>query len=621
MLTSRFARFCPTLSSGIVRRSISNMSKIVEGNACIQFPDGVFYNKVQQFNRDITVAVLQHFQLFHKREWVKRVEKKRRQAADSSALPAYEGLRILEALAATGIRAIRFALEVPNISEVIANDLDPKAVELIHTNVLLNSVSGHVTVNCGDAIALMHNHKEFSCRFNVIDIDPYGTASPYLDAAIQCLHDGGLLCVTSTDMAVLCGSTPGTSMGKYGGIAVKNGAVQETGIRMLLHAIQSAASRHSRVIEPLLSLSIDFYARVFVRIWTSAGSVKAIAAKHAICFTCTGCAAYHIQPLGRTVSNSRRFAPAHGPPVGPHCAECGSEFNVWGPFWCGPLHSRSFLRSLLTSLGMPPRAALQLDACESPVENDALRPDPTLNTYEYDADLFESLPEGLSVKPDLTQPVLKEKVSDRFGTFRRIVGMCTMAYEELPDVALYYKADHLSAVLGTQVPSLLDLHSSFLNAGYRVSCSHAEANTFKTDAPVSFVWDVFLTYHQKVRLPATDSSQTSSPCSLVGSDFNSGDDDENSSTKPNTKSKRRARKRFRYSSPELDSFRSKRNRARAALLARPIRSQVDFTLHPEANPPSRVDGLIRFQQKPEKFWGPKARPKMLKTIDTSEVRA
>ncbi|KAA3672348.1 tRNA (guanine26-N2/guanine27-N2)-dimethyltransferase [Paragonimus westermani] len=467
MVTSRFARFYSTLSSGIVRRSISNMSKIVEGNACIQFPDGVFYNKVQQFNRDITVAVLQHFQLFHQREWVKRIEKRHLQTADSSATPAsYEGLRILEALAATGIRAIRFALEVPNISEVIANDLDPKAVELIHANVILNSVSDHVSVTCGDAIALMHNHKEFSCRFNVIDIDPYGTASPYLDAAIQCLHDGGLLCVTSTDMAVLCGSTPGTSMGKYGGIAVKNGAIQETGIRMLLHAIQSAASRHSRVIEPLLSLSIDFYARVFVRIWTSAGSVKAIAAKHAICFTCTGCAAYHIQPLGRTVSNSRRFAPAHGPPVGPHCAECGSEFNVWGPFWCGPLHSRSFLRSLLTNLGMPPRAALQLGACESPVENDALRPasflsqtleDPTLNTYEYDADLFESLPEGLSVKPQLTQPVLKEKVSDRFGTFRRIVGMCTMAYEELPDVALYYKADHLSAVLGTEVPSLLDL--------------------------------------------------------------------------------------------------------------------------------------------------------------------
>ncbi|KAF7256544.1 hypothetical protein EG68_07220, partial [Paragonimus skrjabini miyazakii] len=291
MVTSRFARLCTTLSVSIIRKSISNMSKIVEGNACIQFPDRVFYNKVQQFNRDITVAVLQHFQLFHKHEWVKRTEEKRRQAADPSVFQtSYEGLRILEALAATGIRAIRFALEVPNISEVIANDLDPKAVELIQTNVLLNSVSGHVTVTCGDAIDLMHKHKEFSLRFNVIDIDPYGTASPYLDAAIQCLHNGGLLCVTSTDMAVLCGSTPGTSMGKYGGIAVKNGAVQETGIRMLLHAIQSAASRHSRVIEPLLSLSIDFYARVFVRVWTSAGSVKAVAAKHAICFTCTGCA-------------------------------------------------------------------------------------------------------------------------------------------------------------------------------------------------------------------------------------------------------------------------------------------------------------------------------------------
>lgn len=62
----------------------------------------------------------------------------------------------------------------------------------------------------------------------MVDIDPYGTASPFLDSAVQCLHDGGLLCVTSTDMAVLCGSTPGTSMGKYGGLAIKNASPHET---------------------------------------------------------------------------------------------------------------------------------------------------------------------------------------------------------------------------------------------------------------------------------------------------------------------------------------------------------------------------------------------------------
>ena len=38
---------------------------------------------------------------------------------------------------------------------------------------------------------------------DVIDLDPYGTAAPFIDAAVQCVNDGGLLCVTCTDMSVL----------------------------------------------------------------------------------------------------------------------------------------------------------------------------------------------------------------------------------------------------------------------------------------------------------------------------------------------------------------------------------------------------------------------------------
>lgn len=53
--------------------------------------------------------------------------------------------------------------------------------------------------------------------------------------------------------------------------------------------MQLAASQHGKVIEPLLSLSVDFYIRVFVRVWSSPISVKAIAAKHGICYICRGC--------------------------------------------------------------------------------------------------------------------------------------------------------------------------------------------------------------------------------------------------------------------------------------------------------------------------------------------
>ena len=40
----------------------------------------------------------------------------------------------------------------------------------------------------------------------VVDLDPYGSPAMFLDAAVQCVTDGGLLCVTATDLAVLCGN-------------------------------------------------------------------------------------------------------------------------------------------------------------------------------------------------------------------------------------------------------------------------------------------------------------------------------------------------------------------------------------------------------------------------------
>jgi tRNA (guanine26-N2/guanine27-N2)-dimethyltransferase len=37
----------------------------------------------------------------------------------------------------------------------------------------------------------MYNHREPSKRVDVVDIDPYGTAAPFIDAAVQCIRDDG----------------------------------------------------------------------------------------------------------------------------------------------------------------------------------------------------------------------------------------------------------------------------------------------------------------------------------------------------------------------------------------------------------------------------------------------
>ena len=37
----------------------------------------------------------------------------------------------------------------------------------------------------------MYNHREEKRRVDVVDLDPYGTAAPFIDAAVQCVKDGG----------------------------------------------------------------------------------------------------------------------------------------------------------------------------------------------------------------------------------------------------------------------------------------------------------------------------------------------------------------------------------------------------------------------------------------------
>lgn len=51
--------------------------------------------------------------------------------------------------------------------------------------------------------------------YDVVDLDPYGGANPFLDAAVQSVGDGGMLCVTCTDMAVLAGNHPEACFAKY----------------------------------------------------------------------------------------------------------------------------------------------------------------------------------------------------------------------------------------------------------------------------------------------------------------------------------------------------------------------------------------------------------------------
>ena len=250
---------------------------------------------------------------------------------------------ILDALSASGLRALRYAQELPFVTSVTANDLSPKAVQAIKLNIKHNQLADKVNASTGNANAHMYQSIASEGSFNpgrqytVIDLDPYGTAVPFLDAAVQAIADGGLLCVTCTDTAVF--NSVGyleKAFALYGGLPSKGPHVHEGGLRLILHAITTAAARYGRSVEPLLSLSIDYYARVFVRIRRSPNEVKLLAGKTMIVYGCdAGCGAWRTQFIARNSKQQAKnnatfykFTAAQGPTSSPHCEHCGSKTHV-----------------------------------------------------------------------------------------------------------------------------------------------------------------------------------------------------------------------------------------------------------------------------------------------------
>ncbi|XP_318825.5 tRNA (guanine(26)-N(2))-dimethyltransferase [Anopheles gambiae] len=447
------SRTLTTMAEGDAKTG--SLKTIREGSAEILVAEHVFYNPVQEFNRDLSICVLTTFSRIYQRE--KSAERQRKNASDDATngvdtkleagVKHENGLRILEALSATGLRSIRYAKEIPGVKEIIANDLSKSAVESIEQNVKHNQIEHLITPSYNDAMTLMYMSTKPEQRFTAIDLDPYGHPTRFLDGAVQSIEDGGLLLITATDMAVLAGNTPEACYVKYGSVPLKTKACHEMALRILLRCIETTATRYGRYMKPLLSISADFYIRVFVRIYTGQYACKKSSSKQSMVFQCTGCEALTLQPLGILKPNPTEANPQQikfgiptGPFVGSRCEHCNHQHHMGGPIWSAPLHDEQFLAELLQTV--------------------------------------------------------EQEDSKRLTTIRRIYGTLTVIREELHDVPLYYTLDRMCGILKLESIGMLKLRSALLHAGFRVSYSHACRTSIKTDAPIGVLWDILRCWHR-----------------------------------------------------------------------------------------------------------------------------
>jgi tRNA (guanine26-N2/guanine27-N2)-dimethyltransferase len=273
----------------------------------------VFYNPVMEFNRDVSVLLLQVYQRIVGRP-----------------------LTVCEPLAGSGVRGIRYAAEVEGVQKVVLADLTARACKMAEHNVEINGLRRKVEVNEIDANVLLSQHGAPRKRFDVVDIDPFGSPVPYIDSAVRALHNGGLLALTATDMAALCGVHSKACIRKYGGKPLRTEYCHELAIRLLAACAARVAAKYDIGLHFVFSHKAEHYIRTYATIHYSAKKADESLLRLGYILHCFNC-------LHRE-SSKDLFR------VGGKCTECGSPLSYAGPLWLGEIFDEKYVESSLHTL-------------------------------------------------------------------------------------------------------------------------------------------------------------------------------------------------------------------------------------------------------------------------------
>jgi tRNA (guanine26-N2/guanine27-N2)-dimethyltransferase len=276
------------------------MQSIKEGKAVIS-TGGAFYNPKMKKLRDISVMFLQAY--------------------------GVKGASLLDATAATGVRAIRYAKEA-GVGKVTMLDINKDVAAIASKNAKANKVKGKVL-----GISLQEFVGSCEDGFDIIDLDPFGTPIPLIHDSLKISRDGTILMVTATDTATLCGAESDACIKNYASKPLHNELCHEAGVRILMNYVSREAAQFNFGIEPLLSMADLHYMRIFVRL--AHGAEKAVAsAKN------SGFGAY--------CNNCHRFSYAKGMTARTEekCAYCKEKTISFGPLWLGNLHDKKLVAKM-----------------------------------------------------------------------------------------------------------------------------------------------------------------------------------------------------------------------------------------------------------------------------------
>lgn len=310
---------------------------IIDQNVPISISSAsVFYNHHMELNRDISIATFAAYSTI--------LSEKRKIATDS--------ITYIDALAASGIRGIRVSEEIG--LSVTLNDWNEYAYDLMIRNVELNNLSSSIQVKHTNANVLLHKE-----RYNIVDIDPFGSVTTFLHAACNSVVD--LLAVTATDTAPLCGAHLNSGIRKYSAIPLNLEYHSEMGLRILLGLIARDLARHEKSMSPLFCHVTRHYIRVYVQVVKSSKKADKTLKEMGYIAHCNRCS-HRSLFYGLAVSIPKK------------CEFCSNDLIIAGPLWLGLLHDTDFCTQILQNLnsmnlGTKEKAVKIVELCKNELHN------------------------------------------------------------------------------------------------------------------------------------------------------------------------------------------------------------------------------------------------------------
>jgi tRNA (guanine26-N2/guanine27-N2)-dimethyltransferase len=236
-------------------------------------------------------------------------------------------LQVLDGMAGCGVRSLRYALEA-GADWVWANDGNPDLQSTLVQNLAATLRAEQFQVTSDSLRQVLNTCMGQHQRFDLIDLDGFGSPADDLGMALACLKLGGYLYLTSTDGQGLSGHNSTGALRRFGVYTRVHPAPHEQGLRVLLGLVGQQAQMQGLAIRPLFSWCCGQTYRVMVRLETSGVWDMATSGFLGYCHACG------------------QFASIPWPELGRSCCRNHDSPHPWtlsGPLWLGPLHNPKLL--------------------------------------------------------------------------------------------------------------------------------------------------------------------------------------------------------------------------------------------------------------------------------------